>query len=104
MAILAGGAFAAAIENDALKVVFREADVAFDVADKASGRVWRMMNGEGTAMEASGVKVSGREIAFAARSRAPSLDMRIRLALEGRELSVLISAPADAKIVYYYLP
>ena len=47
MAILAGGVFASAIENDALRVEFRESDATFDVADKASGRVWRMMNGEG---------------------------------------------------------
>ena len=98
MAILAGGAFAAAIENDALRVEFRESDAAFDVADKAGGRVWRMMAGEGTALETSDVKISDREIAFAARSRAPALDMRVRIVLEGREVAVNISAPPDAKI------
>ena len=98
MAILAGGAFAAAIENDVLRVEFRESDAAFDVADKASGRVWRMMEGEGTALGVSDVKISDREIAFAARSRAPALDMRVRIVLEGREVAVGISAPPDAKI------
>ena len=68
VALLAGAACAAVIENDALKVVFREADAAFDVTDKASGRVWRMMEGEGTALETSDVKVSGAEVSFAARS------------------------------------
>ena len=98
IALLAGSAFGAVIENDSLKVEFRKADAAFDVTDKSSGRVWRMMEGEGTSLEVSDVKASGREISFAARSRAPALDMRMRLALEGRELSVSISAPADAKI------
>ena len=43
IALLAGSAFGAVIENDALKVELREAVAAFDVTDKSSGRVWCML-------------------------------------------------------------
>lgn len=101
LALAAGHAAAddAEIENERLKVTFAPATATFDVTDKASGRVWRMLKGEGTALQVQGVETWPGTIAFTARASTPALNLRVRLSLEGSELLVAISAPAEARFV-----
>lgn len=82
------------VANDFLKLDFHPDTAAFDVTDKRTGRVWRMLADEGNlAFESiSAVDVLGNSVEFVGRARGVSHPVRVALSLADAAVTVRLGS------------
>ena len=95
---------AAELENESIKVTFDEANAAFDILDKRSGKTWRQLRNELPVVKVLNVKADQSRIEFDFNYPKLTAVYRGVLVLEnGAELSVQVVGPEDAAQIGTYI-
>ena len=95
-ALLAGGVFAASIENDTLRVVMDESDGSLSVTDKRTSRVWRSM-ADDHPIAVTAVRTRGASISFEGTAKSVGGSLSGNVSLDGEKVLCSLDAPEDAK-------
>ena len=95
-ALLAGGVFAASVENDALRVVLDESDGSLSVTDKRTSRVWRSM-ADDHPIAVTAVRTRGASISFEGTAKSVGGSLSGNVSLDGEKVLCSLDAPEDAK-------